>query len=165
MFDFSLFFNAFLIDFGSHNGTPKGTQNLSKIRLGRPKAPQGRQRPPRSLQGAILKPPGSHFGAILGSFLDHFGDMLGHFPTQVTCKPWAYSPGRSRLWLYFEGPERANCGIPNLVQATSGCAFSAPLKSPSRCFALVAFGRYRGPTVGVVHPGSVPSAGRLGSVS
>ena len=87
MFDFSLCFNAFLTDFGPPDGTPKSSQNLSRIRLGRPKAPQGRQRPPRSLQGAILRPPGSHFGAILEPCLDHFGDMLGHFPTQATCKP------------------------------------------------------------------------------
>ena len=73
------FFNAFLIDFGSQNGTPKGSQNLSKIRLGRPKAPQGRQRPPRSLQGAILRPPGSHFGAILGTIFGPFLAGWDHF--------------------------------------------------------------------------------------
>ena len=75
--------------FGVPTWPPLRPSNFSTIRLGRPQDPQGRQRPPRCLQGAILRPPGRHFGAILGSFLDHFGDMLGHFPTQVTCKPWA----------------------------------------------------------------------------
>ena len=74
MFDFSLCFNAFLTDFGPPDGTPKSSQNLSKIRLGRPKAPQGRQRPPRSLQGAILEPFGTHFGAIFGPMLEPFWD-------------------------------------------------------------------------------------------
>ena len=75
MFDFSLFFNAFLIDFGPPNGTLKSSQNLSKIRLGRPKAPQGRQRQPRGLQGAILRPPGGLQVAIFELFGNYFWTM------------------------------------------------------------------------------------------
>ena len=67
---------------------------------GRPQAPQGRQRPPRSLQGAILRPPGSHFGAILetifGPFLagwDHFRPNFGTIsdPPTLTLS-WFWSP-------------------------------------------------------------------------
>ena len=73
MFDFSLFFNAFLIDFGLSNGTLKSSQHLSKIYLGRPKAPQGRQKPPRDLQGAILKP----LGGLQEPFLNLLGTNFG----------------------------------------------------------------------------------------
>ena len=69
MFDFSLFFNAFLIDFGLSNGTLKS----SKIYLGRPKAPQGRQKPPRGLQGAILKPLGGPQEPFLNLLGTNFG--------------------------------------------------------------------------------------------
>ena len=81
MCDFSIILKAFWTDFGLPNGSPQRSQNQSKIRLGRSKAPQGRQRPPRSLQGAIWRPPGNHFGAFGIPFFDYFGDMLEHSPS------------------------------------------------------------------------------------
>ena len=120
MFDFSLFFNAFLTDFGPPDGTPKSSQNLSKIRLGRPKAPQGRQRPPRSLQGAILKPPGSHFGAFLDYFWSHFDAKIApqtstsiqnHFLASLPFPPAAIFEPPDLIFSYFR---------------TSGAHFQAP---------------------------------------
>ena len=47
---------------------PKIIQNRSKISLGPPKGPQGRQRPPRGLQAWIWEPFGLLFGAFWGAF-------------------------------------------------------------------------------------------------
>ena len=88
MFDFSLFFNAFLIDFGPPNGTLKSSPNVSKIRLGR-RTPEAAQRLPGSYFEAARRPPGNHFGAVWGPLSNNFRDMLGHFRPKLPASPAA----------------------------------------------------------------------------
>ena len=73
MFDPSLNFDSCLNDLGAQNGTQNESPNRSKIRLGPPRPPQGRQRPPGGLQGAIWEPFGAHFGAFGAPFGSQFG--------------------------------------------------------------------------------------------
>ena len=116
MFDFSLFFNAFLIDFGPPNGTLKSSQNLSRIHLGRPKAPQGRQKPPTDLQGAILKPLGGLQEPFWhpvrrqnGAPGPHFGSCFGHLWTLLWLpSPFALS-GLASMLVPWCLPCRACC--------------------------------------------------------
>ena len=62
-------------------------QNLSKIPFGRPKAPQGRRRPPRGFQGAIWEPFGTNFANVVAILAPKFKRCLDLFWSDVG-KPW-----------------------------------------------------------------------------
>ena len=73
MLDLNLIFEQLLDDFGAQMGPKMGPKNPSKICLGPPRAPQGRQRPPGGLHGAIWEPFGTHFRPIWMQFWTHLG--------------------------------------------------------------------------------------------
>ena len=59
--------------------------------------PQGPQKPPGGLQGAILEPSGTHFGTISGPISKQFGNILEPFSNMslsLRCLPGSLLGGR-----------------------------------------------------------------------
>ena len=113
MLDWSSNFKRFFEDFWSQNGPSRGGKNRLKMRFFGTWAPRPPQRPPGSLQEAILEPFWTIFGAILVPKIapQTSTSIQNHFLASLPFPPAAIFEPPDLIFSYFR---------------TSGAHFQAP---------------------------------------